>query len=82
MSLIEKRYIKLLDNTKGFAFNMCDWDIMTLAEKTFKGIPLTPSEVYAKTFLEQMGDYIELWHPSEKWQKPYGDVLNEHRKLH
>ena len=55
---------------------------MTLAEKTFKGIPLTPSEVYAKTFLEQMGDYIELWHPSEKWQKPYGDVLNEHRKLH
>lgn len=82
MKVIEKILIKLLGNTKGFAFNMCDWDIMTLAEKRFKGIPLTPSEVYAKTFLEQMGEFMELWDPSEKWKKPYGQVLNEQRKLH
>ena len=82
MSLIEKIYIKLLGNTKGFSFNMCDWDILTLGEKTAKGIPLTASEVYAKTFLEQMGEYMELWDPTQKWKKPYGDVLNEHRNLH
>lgn len=82
MSLIEKIYIKLLGNTKGFSFNMCDWDILTLCDKRQRGIPLTASEVYAKTFLEQMGEYIELWNPTEKWKKPYGDVLNEHRNLH
>ena len=74
--------MKLLGNTKGFEFNMCDWDILTLENKVRNGIPLTQSEVYAKIFLEQMGEFMELWDPTEKWQKPYGDVLNEHRKLH
>ena len=82
MKTIEKILIKLLGNTKGFSFNMWDWDIMTLGEKYEKGIPRTPAEVYAKTFLEQMGEYMELWDPSEKWEKPYGNVLNEHRDLH
>ena len=82
MSLIEKIYTKLLGNTKGFSFNMWDWDILTLCDKRQRGIPLTASEVYAKIFLEQMGEYIELWNPTEKWKKPYGDVLNEHRNLH
>ena len=81
MSLIEKIFVKILGNTKGFKFNMCDWDILTLAEKCRIGSPLTASEIYAKTFIEQMGEYIELWNPSEKWVKPYGDVLNEHRNL-
>ncbi len=82
MSWIEKLHIKLLGNTKGFSFNMCDWDILTLCDKSQMGIPLTASEVYAKTFLEQIGEYMELWNPTEKWEKPYGDVLNEHRNLH
>lgn len=82
MKFLEKLYIKLLGNTKGMSFNMCDWDILTLGEKTAKGIPLTQAEVYAKIFLEQMGEYMELWDPSKKWKKPYGDVLNEHRNLH
>lgn len=82
MKLLEWILMKLLGNTKGFEFNMCDWDILTLENKVRNGIPLTQSEVYAKIFLEQMGEFMELWDPTEKWQKPYGDVLNEHRKLH
>ena len=82
MKLLEWILMKLLGNTKGFDFNMCDWDILTLGNKVRNGIPLTQSEVYAKIFLEQMGEFMELWDPTEKWQKPYGDVLNEHRKLH
>lgn len=82
MKLLEWILMKLLGNTKGFDFNMCDWDILTLGNKVTNGIPLTQSEVYAKIFLEQMGEFMELWDPTEKWQKPYGDVLNEHRKLH
>lgn len=82
MKLLEWILLKLLGNTKGFDFNMCDWDILTLGNKVRNGIPLTQSEVYAKIFLEQMGEFMELWDPTEKWQKPYGDVLNEHRKLH
>ena len=82
MKLIEKILIKLLGNTRGFSFNMYDWEIGILADKMQKGIPLTAPEVYAKIFLEQMGEYMELWDPSEKWVKPYGDALNEHRNLH
>ena len=82
MKVIEKILIKLLGNTKGYDFNMCDWDIMSLAEHRRTGKPLTKAEAHALVFLEGMGDWMELWHPSEKWQKPYGDVLNEHRKLH
>lgn len=82
MKLLEWILMKLLGNTKGFDFNMCDWDILTLGNKVTNGIPLTQSEVYARIFLEQMGNFMELWDPTEKWQKPYGDVLNEHRKLH
>ena len=55
MKFLEKLYIKLLGNTKGMLFNMCDWDILTLGEKTMNGIPLTQSEIYAKIFLEQIG---------------------------
>ena len=82
MKFLEKLYIKLLGNTKSMSFNMCDWDILTLSEKTEKGIPLTPAELYAKIFLEQMGEYIELWNPTKKWTRPYGKVLNETRTLH
>ena len=82
MSFIEKIYIKLLGNTKGYDFNMFDWDILTLRDKWDTGKQLTKAEWHAKAFLEQMGEVINRWHPVEKWQKPYGDVLNEHRKLH
>lgn len=82
MKLLEWILIKLLGNTNGFNFNMWDWDILTLGNKTYNGIPFTQSEIYAKIFLEQMGEVMKIWNPSEKWQKPYGDVLNEHRKLH
>ena len=46
------------------------------------GIPLTQSEIYAKIFLEQMGEYMELWNPMKKWKRPYGKILNETRTLH
>ena len=82
MRILEKILVKMLGNTKGFSFNMWDWDIMTLAGKYTGGIPLSPSEVYASTFLRMMGEYMEIWSPSEKWKKPYGDELNEHRNLH
>lgn len=82
MKFLEKLYIKLLGNTKGMLFNMCDWDILTLGEKTMNGIPLTQSEIYAKIFLEQMGEYMELWNPTKKWKRPYGKMLNETRSLH
>lgn len=83
MKFLEKLYIKLLGNTKGMLFNMCDWDILTLGEKTMNGIPLTQSEIYAKIFLEQMGEYMELWNPTKKkWKRPYGKMLNETRTLH
>ena len=82
MKFLEKLYIKLLGNTKGMLFNMCDWDILTLGEKTMNGIPLTQSEIYAKIFLEQMGEYMELWDPTKKWKRPYGKILNETRTLH
>ena len=82
MKFLEKLYIKLLGNTKGMLFNMCDWDILTLGEKTMNGIPLTQSEIYAKIFLEQMGEYMELWNPTKKWKQPYGKMLNETRFLH
>ena len=65
MKFLEKLYIKLLGNTKGMLFNMCDWDILTLGEKTMNGIPLTQSEIYAKIFLEQIGEYMELWNPTK-----------------
>ena len=82
MKFLEKLYIKLLGNTKGMRFNMCDWDILTLGEKTINGIPLTQSEIYAKIFLEQIGEYMELWNPTKKWKRPYGKILNETRTLH
>ena len=82
MKFLEKLYMKLLGNTKGMLFNMCDWDILTLGEKTMNGIPLTQSEIYAKIFLEQMGEYMELWNPTKKWKRPYGKMLNETRSLH
>ena len=82
MKFLEKLYIKLLGNTKGMLFNMCDWDILTLGEKTMNGMPLTQSEIYAKIFLEQMGEYMELWNPTKKWKRPYGKMLNETRSLH
>ena len=82
MKFLEKLYIKLLGNTKGMLFNMCDWDILTLGEKTMNGIPLTQSEIYAKIFLEQMGEYMELWDPTKKWKRPYGKMLNKTRTLH
>lgn len=82
MKFLEKLYIKLLGNTKGMLFNMCNWDILTLGEKTINGIPLTQSEIYAKIFLEQMGEYMELWNPTKKRKRPYGKILNETRTLH
>ena len=82
MKFLEKLYIKLLGNTKGMLFNMCDWDILTLGEKTMNSIPLTQSEIYAKIFLEQIGEYMELWDPTKKWKLPYGKMLNEIRSLH
>ena len=36
----------------------------------------------SKNFLEDVGEVIERWHPTEKWKKPYGKILNETRKLH
>lgn len=82
MCLIEKLLEKFRGNTKGCDFNLCDWDIMSLFEHVYSGKPLTKSEVYAKSFLEDMGNVIERWHPTEKWKRPYGQVLNEHRTLH
>lgn len=82
LKIIEKLYIKLLGNTKGHDFNMCDWDIMSLGEHWRTGKPLTKAEAHAIVFLKEMGDWMELWHPTEKWKKPYGKILNETRKLH
>jgi len=82
MKLIEKIFVKLLGNTKGYDFNICDWDILSLAEHWRTGKPLSKAEAHALIFLERVGEWMKIWHPSEKWQKPYGDVLNEHRNLH
>jgi len=39
----------------------------------------TYAEKHALMFFEEMGDYFG---ERETWTKPYGDVLNEKRKLH
>lgn len=58
------------------------WDIMSLKEKYYSGAALTEAECNAVTFLEEVGEYMNYWHPIEKWKKPYGSILNEDRSLH
>ena len=82
MGILEKIWIKLLGNTKGYDFNLCDWDIMSLREHRMGWKPLSKAESHALIFLEQMGEWMEIWDPSEKWKRPYGEELNEKRKLH
>ena len=82
LKFIERIWIKFLGNTKGYDCNLCDWDVVSLAEHWNTGKPLTQAEKYAKAFLDDVGEVIERWHPTEKWKKPYGSVLNETRKLH
>lgn len=82
VKVIEKILIKLLGNTHGYDCNLCDWDILSLADHWNTGKPLTKAEQYAKAFLEDIGEVLEQWQPTEKWQRPYGKELNETRKLH
>ena len=82
LKTIEKLYIKLLGKTRGYDFNMCDWDIMSLDEHWRTGKPLTKAEAQAMVFLKEMGDWMEIWDPTKRWKKPYGKILNETRKLH
>jgi hypothetical protein len=82
MTILEKLYIKCLGNTKGYDFNILDWDVMSLQEHWDSGQPLTKAERHAKKFLEDIGEVLERWHPTEKWKRPYGDELNEKRNLH
>ena len=79
---IEKILIKLRGNTLGYDFNMFDWDILSLGEHYWKGEPLTKSEQYAEAFLEEVRKVLDVWQPPEKWVKPTGEILNEHRNLH
>lgn len=82
LKTIEKLLVKLRGNTAGYDFNMFDWDILSLGEKCRLGRRLTKSEEHARNFLAQMNETFNIWHPPEKWRRPYGDVLNEKRKLH
>lgn len=55
LKLIEKILIKLQGNTKGYDFNVYDWNIVSLYEKYYKSSkPLTKAENYAKVFLEKI----------------------------
>lgn len=82
MTLFEKILIKFQGNSDGKDYNVCDWDILTLADHWNNGIPLTKAEQHAKAFLEDVGEVLNRWHPVEKWKRPYGQMLNETRKLH
>ena len=82
MKILLTLYIKRLGNTKGYDFNLCDWDIMSLHEHRMGWKPLTKAESHALIFLELMGEWMEIGDPSEKWKRPYGEELNEKRKLH
>lgn len=44
MRFIEKIYIKLLGNAKGYDFNMFDWNILTLRDKLVKGKQFAKAE--------------------------------------
>lgn len=82
LKFLEHLYIKCLGNTKGYDFNMCDWDIMSLHNKTLTGQQYTKAEKHALKFLEEMGIVLNKWNPVKKWVRPYGKILNETRKLH
>lgn len=82
MSLIERCLTKFKGNTKGLDFNLCDWHSPDILDKMYWGKPLTKSELAACAFFEEIGEVLNRWSPPEKWEKPTGDVLNEHRKLH
>ena len=83
IKVIEKILVKLSGNTKGYNFNVWDWDSESLVEKSRKKPwELTDSEKYALAFFEEIGEVLNIWQPIKKWQKPTGDILNEHRNLH
>lgn len=82
LKAIEWILVKLGGKTVGYGFNLWDWDILTLGRKWWKGEPLTEAEDAARLFLEDVGNVLDIWQPQEKWEKPTGDVLNEHRNLH
>lgn len=83
MHFIEKILIKLTGNSKGYDCNLRDWDILSLGEHVRKTPwELTKSEKHAIAFLEDVGKVLDVWDPPEKWVKPTGDILNEHRNLH
>ena len=82
LKFLEHLYIKYLGNTKGYDFNMCDWDIVTLHRKFLTGQQYTKAEKHALKFLEDMKVVLDIWDPPKKWGRPYGKILNEQRKLH
>lgn len=82
MSMIEKLLIKLSGNTKGYDYNLWDWDILSLGEHMRQPWKMTKAEKHAAAFLEEVGAVLDVWDPPKKWVKPTGDILNEHRNLH